>query len=70
MSKKNCWILSDNLTGHEKQSISLAEKLNVNYKIIKTQKLNFLERNALTIFNLKKNKIFKNSFSQIYNIMW
>jgi len=62
MSKKNCWILSDNLTGHEKQSISLAEKLNVNYKIIKTQKLNFLERNALTIFNLKKTKFLKTPF--------
>ena len=35
MSKKNCWILSDNLVGHEKQSISLAEKLNINYKLIK-----------------------------------
>ena len=23
MSKKSCWVLSDNLIGHEKQSISL-----------------------------------------------
>ena len=37
MSKKSCWVLSDNLIGHEKQSISLAEKLNINYKIIKTE---------------------------------
>ena len=44
MFKKNCWILSDNLIGHEKQSISLAEKLNITYKIIKTKKLNFVER--------------------------
>ena len=65
MSKKNCWILSDNLTGHEKQSISLAEKLNFNYKIIKTQKLNFLERNVLTAFNLKKTKFLKTPFPKI-----
>ena len=59
MSKKNCWILSDNLIGHEKQSISLAEKLNTNYKIIKTEKLNFIERNLLIFFNLKKTKFLK-----------
>ena len=45
MSKKNCWILSDNLVGHEKQSISLAEKLNINYKLIKIKKINFIKRN-------------------------
>ena len=51
MSKKSCWILSDNLIGHEKQSVSLAEKLNINYRIIKTKKLNFIERNLLISFN-------------------
>ena len=59
MSKDNCWILSDNLIGHEKQSISLAEKLNINYKIIKTKKLNFFERNLIDFFNLKKTSFFK-----------
>ena len=59
MSKKSCWVLSDNLIGHEKQSISLAEKLNINYKIIKTEKLNFIERNLLTFLNLKKTKFLK-----------
>ena len=56
MFKKNCWILSDNLIGHEKQSISLAEKLNINYKIIKTKKLNFIERKFSFFFDLKKKK--------------
>ena len=59
MSKDNCWILSDNLIGHEKQSISLAEKININYKIIKTKKLNFFERNLIDFFNLKKTSFFK-----------
>ena len=54
MSKINCWILSDKLIGHEKQSISLADSLNINYKIIKINKLNFLERNTLSILNLKQ----------------
>ena len=62
MSKKSCWILSDNLIGHEKQSVSLAEKLNINYKIIKTKKLNFIERNLLIFFNLKKTKFLKAPF--------
>ena len=31
MSKKDCWILSDSLVGHEKQSMSLANKLNIVY---------------------------------------
>ena len=65
MSKKNCWILSDNLIGHEKQSISLAEKLNTNYKIIKTKKLNLIERNLLIFFNLKKTKFLKAPFPKL-----
>ena len=64
MSKKSCWVLSDNLIGHEKQSISLAEKLNINYKIIKTEKLNFIERNLLTFLNLKKTKFLKAPFPE------
>ena len=63
MFKKNCWILSDNLIGHEKQSISLAEKLNINYKIIKTKKLNFVERKFSFFFDLKK-KNFSNLLFQ------
>ena len=59
MSKKSCWILSDNLVGHEKQSISLAEKLNINYKLIKIKKINFFKRNLSVFFNLQK-KIFLN----------
>ena len=39
MSKKDCWILSDSLVGHEKQSMSLANKLNIDYKLIKTRHL-------------------------------
>ena len=54
MSKKNCWIISDGLIGHEKQSISLAEKLKIDYKIIKIKKLNFFQRNLLSTSNLKK----------------
>ena len=54
MSKKSCWILSDNLIGHEKQSISLAEKLNINYKLIKIKKINFFKRNLSTFLNLQK----------------
>ena len=65
MSKKNCWVLSDNLIGHEKQSISLAEKLNTNYKIIKTKKLNLIERNLLIFFNLKKTKFLKAPFPKL-----
>ena len=65
MSKKNCWILSDNLIGHEKQSISLAEKLNTDYKIIKTKKLNLIERNLLIFFNLKKTKFLKAPFPKL-----
>ena len=59
MSKKSCWILSDNLIGHEKQSISLAEKLNINYKLIKIKKIKFFKRNLSKLFNLEK-KIFLN----------
>ena len=54
MSKKNCWIISDGLLGHEKQSISLAEKLNIKYKIIKIEKLNFFQRNLSFVPNFKK----------------
>ena len=70
MFKRNCWILSDNLIGHEKQSISLAEKLNITYKIIKTKKLNFVERKFSFFFDLKKKKIFQTSFSKTYNFLW
>ena len=62
MSKKSCWILSDNLIGHEKQSISLAEKLNFNYKIIKIEKLNFIEKHLLIFINIKKTKLLKAPF--------
>ena len=65
MFKKNCWILSDNLIGHEKQSISLAEKLNINYKIIKIKKLNFIERKFSFFFDLKKKKFFKPPFPKL-----
>ena len=65
MFKKNCWILSDNLIGHEKQSISLAEKLNINYKIIKTKKLNFIERKFSFFFDLKKTNFFKPPFPKL-----
>tara|TARA_B100000029_G_scaffold138029_1_gene132949 strand:+ start:1488 stop:2420 length:933 start_codon:yes stop_codon:yes gene_type:complete len=54
VSKKNCWIISDGLVGHEKQSISLAKGLNINYKIIKIKKLNFFQRNLSFLPNLKK----------------
>ena len=63
MSKKNCWILSDNLIGHEKQSISLAEKLNINYKLIKIKKINFLKEIFLPSLICKK-KIFLNLLIQ------
>ena len=65
MSKKNCWILSDNLTVHEKQSISLAEKLNINYKLIKIKKINFFKRNLSKLFNLEKKKFFKPPYPKI-----
>ena len=65
MSKKSCWILSDNLIGHEKQSISLAEKLNINYKLIKIKKINFFKRNLSKLFNLEKNKFFKPPYPKI-----
>ena len=65
MFKRNCWILSDNLIGHEKQSISLAEKLNINYKIIKIKKLNFIERKFSFFFNLKKKNFFKSPFPKL-----
>ena len=65
MSKKNCWILSDNLIGHEKQSISLAEKLNINYKLIKIKKINFIRRNLSSFLNLKKIKSFKPPYPRI-----
>tara|TARA_Y100000590_G_C15715443_1_gene1011727 strand:- start:797 stop:1729 length:933 start_codon:yes stop_codon:yes gene_type:complete len=65
MYKKDCWILTDSLTGHEKQSISLAEKLNINFKIIKTKKLNFIERILINFFNLKKTKKLKAPFPKI-----
>jgi len=65
VSKKNCWILSDNLVGHEKQSISLAEKLNINYKLIKIKKINFFKRNLSKLFNLEKNKFFKAPYPKI-----
>ena len=54
MFKRNCWILSDNLIGHEKQSISLAEKLNTNYRLIKIKKTNFIKRNFLRFLDFKK----------------
>ena len=65
MSKKSCWILSDNLIGHEKQSISLAEKLNINYKLIKIKKINFFKRNLSKLFNLEKKKFFKPPYPKI-----
>ena len=65
MSKKNCWILSDNLVGHEKQSISLAEKLNINYKLIKIKKVNFIKRNLSNFFNLQKKNFFKQPYPKI-----
>ena len=65
MSKKNCWILSDNLIGHEKQSISLAEKLNINYKLIKIKKVNFIRRNFSSFLNLKKIKSFNPPYPKI-----
>ena len=48
--KKNCWIISDNIIGHENQSISLADKLNLKYKIKKIKRLNFFQRNFLIFF--------------------
>ena len=65
MSKKSCWILSDNLVGHEKQSISLAEKLNINYKLIKIKKINFFKRNLSSFFNLQKKNFFKPPYPKI-----
>ena len=65
MSKKSCWILSDNLVGHEKQSISLAEKLNINYKLIKIKKVNFIKRNLSNFFNLQKKNFFKPPYPKI-----
>jgi len=65
VSKKNCWILSDNLVGHEKQSISLAEKLNINYKLIKIKKVNFIKRNLSNFFNLQKKNFFKPPYPKI-----
>tara|TARA_B100001964_G_scaffold217428_1_gene257468 strand:+ start:284 stop:1219 length:936 start_codon:yes stop_codon:yes gene_type:complete len=65
VSKKNCWILSDNLVGHEKQSISLAEKLNINYKLIKIKKVNFIKRNLSNFFNLQKKNFFKQPYPKI-----
>ena len=65
MSKKNCWILSDNLVGHEKQSISLAEKLNINYKLIKIKKINFIKRNLSNFFNLEEKSFFKPPYPKI-----
>jgi len=65
VSKKNCWILSDNLVGHEKQSISLAEKLNINYKLIKIKKIKFFKRNLSKLFNLEKKKFFKPPYPKI-----
>ena len=65
MSKKDCWILSDNLAGHEKQSISLAEKLNINYRLIKIKKINFVKRNFPVFFNLEKKKALKPPYPRI-----
>jgi len=65
VSKKSCWILSDNLVGHEKQSISLAEKLNINYKLIKIKKINFFKRNLSSFFNLQKKNFFKPPYPKI-----
>ena len=65
MSKKDCWILSDNLIGHEKQSVSLAEKLNINYKLIKIKKINFVRRNLSNFFNLEKRNFFKPPYPKI-----
>ena len=65
MSKKSCWILSDNLIGHEKQSVSLAEKLNINYKLIKIKKINFFKRNLSTFLNLQKKNFFKPPYPKI-----
>ena len=67
MSKKNCWIISDGLVGHEKQSISLAKGLNINYKIIKIKKLNFFQRNLSFLPNLKKKN--KRAKTKILNLM-
>jgi len=65
VSKKDCWILSDNLIGHEKQSVSLAEKLNINYKLIKIKKINFIRRNLSNFFNLEKRNFFKPPYPKI-----
>ena len=48
--KKSCWIISDNIIGHQNQSIALAEGLCLQYKIKKIKKLNFLERNLSLLF--------------------
>ena len=48
--KNNCWIISDNIVGHENQSICLAEKLQIKYEIKKIKKLNFFKRNLSLFF--------------------
>ena len=65
MSKKDCWILSDSLVGHEKQSMSLANKLNIDYKLIKIEKINFFKRNLLNFLNLEKKKNIKPPYPKI-----
>ena len=50
MVKKSCWVISDNIIGHENQSISLADKLKLQYKIKKIKRLNFFQRNFLIFF--------------------
>ena len=50
LDRKSCWIISDNLIGHENQSISLAAKLQLRYKIKKTRKKNFFKRNLSILF--------------------
>ena len=50
MVKKGCWVISDNIIGHENQSISLADKLKLQYKIKKIKRLNFFQRNFLIFF--------------------
>ena len=48
--KKDCWIISDNIIGHENQSIALADKLNLKYLIKKIKRLNYFQRNLLNLF--------------------
>ena len=50
VKKKICWIVSDNIIGHQNQSVSLADSLKLKYKIKKIKRLNFFQRNFLILF--------------------